>query len=82
MTTTETSSERADLLESLATHRHFLRYTVRDLTDEQATRRTTVSALDLGKRVLQSLVAVGGYGCHECHPIGSGPSRSSRSRCG
>jgi uncharacterized damage-inducible protein DinB len=37
--------ERADLLETLTKHRHFLRYTVRDLTDEQATRRTTVSAL-------------------------------------
>ncbi|GAB2876315.1 DinB family protein [Streptomyces mayteni] len=40
--------ERADLLESLAKHRYFLRHTVRGLTDEQATRRTTVSALYLG----------------------------------
>jgi Protein of unknown function (DUF664) len=42
------SSERADLLQSLATHRRFLRHTVRDLTDEQAARRTTVSELCLG----------------------------------
>jgi len=32
----------------LAKHRYFLRYTVRDLTDEQATQRTTVSELSLG----------------------------------
>lgn len=50
MTTTETTAtgERADLLETLATHRHFLRFTVRDLTDEQAARRTTASRLCLG----------------------------------
>ncbi|MCW2948969.1 MAG: hypothetical protein JWR24_5686 [Actinoallomurus sp.] len=50
MTTTEkpATSERADLLETLAKHRHFLRFTVRDLTDEQAAQRTTVSALCLG----------------------------------
>lgn len=42
------TGERADLLESLAKHRHFLRYTTRDLTDEQAGRRTTASALCLG----------------------------------
>ncbi|MEX5708219.1 DinB family protein [Parafrankia sp. FMc6] len=43
-----TVSEKEDLLATLAKHRHFLRYTVRDLTDEQAARRTTVSALCLG----------------------------------
>jgi uncharacterized damage-inducible protein DinB len=42
------TGERADLLDSLAKHRHFLRYTVRDLTDEQARQRTTVSELSLG----------------------------------
>ncbi|MFB7667442.1 DinB family protein [Kitasatospora sp. NPDC056138] len=42
------SSERADLLEALAKHRDLLRRTVRDLTDEQAARRTTVSELCLG----------------------------------
>ncbi|WP_431679468.1 DinB family protein [Kitasatospora sp. KL5] len=42
------SRERADLLEVLGTHRGFLRYTVRDLDDEQAKQRTTVSELCLG----------------------------------
>lgn len=41
-------AERADLLAMLAKHRHFLRYTTRDLTDDQAGRRTTVSELTLG----------------------------------
>jgi uncharacterized damage-inducible protein DinB len=48
MTTATTSTERADLLDTLAKHRHFLRYTVRDLTDEQAAQRTTASELCLG----------------------------------
>ncbi|MEP6695381.1 MAG: DinB family protein [Pseudonocardiales bacterium] len=36
------------MLETLGRHRYFLRHTVRDLTDEQAAQRTTVSALSLG----------------------------------
>ena len=49
MTTTEThTAERADLLESLATPRYFLRHTVQGLTDDQARERTTVSELTLG----------------------------------
>jgi uncharacterized damage-inducible protein DinB len=40
--------ERADLLRALAKARHFLRFTTRDLTDEQAGQRTTVSELCLG----------------------------------
>jgi len=44
----ELSAERSDLLESLAKHRYFLRYTVRDLTDEQAGIRNTTSELCLG----------------------------------
>jgi hypothetical protein len=40
--------ERADLLATLGKHRHFLRFTTRDLTDEQAGQRTTVSELTLG----------------------------------
>lgn len=49
-TTTDTTitGERADLLDALAKHRHFLRHTARDLTDEQAGRRTTTSELCLG----------------------------------
>jgi len=49
MTSTETSTgERADLLEALGKARYFLRYTVRDLTDEQAAARPTASELGLG----------------------------------
>jgi uncharacterized damage-inducible protein DinB len=51
MITTEASTttrERADLLETLAKHRYFLRFTVRDLTDAQAALRPTASALCLG----------------------------------
>ncbi|QMU69847.1 DinB family protein [Streptacidiphilus sp. P02-A3a] len=43
-----TTNERDDLLESLAAHRRFLLYTVKDLTDDQARKRTTVSELTLG----------------------------------
>ncbi|WP_405012517.1 DinB family protein [Kitasatospora sp. NBC_01539] len=42
------TGERADLLVALAKQRHFLRFTTRDLTDEQAALRTTASALCLG----------------------------------
>ncbi|WP_449065307.1 DinB family protein [Planomonospora algeriensis] len=50
MTTQEktVTGERADLLQTLAKHRGFLRQTVEGLTDEQAARRTTVSELCLG----------------------------------
>lgn len=47
-TTPPLSTERADLLELLQTARHFLRFTVQGLTDEQARERTTVSELTLG----------------------------------
>ena len=42
------TGERADLLATLAKARHFLRFTTRDLDDEQARQRTTVSELTLG----------------------------------
>jgi uncharacterized damage-inducible protein DinB len=42
------SRERTDFLQTLSTHRGFLRHTVRDLTDEQASERPTSSALCLG----------------------------------
>jgi uncharacterized damage-inducible protein DinB len=45
---TTVTGERADLLAALANARHFLRLTTRDLTDEQARQRTTVSELTLG----------------------------------
>jgi uncharacterized damage-inducible protein DinB len=46
--TTNLTGERADLLASLAKARHFLRFTTRDITEEQARQRTTVSELTLG----------------------------------
>ncbi|THA31996.1 DinB family protein [Streptomyces sp. A1277] len=47
-TTSGLDAERADLLEALAKQRHFLRFTARDLTDEQAGQRTTASELCVG----------------------------------
>ena len=47
-TASTADGERADLLATLAQHRHFLRFTARDLTDEQARQRTTVSELSVG----------------------------------
>ncbi len=40
--------ERADILAGLASARYFLRFTARDLTDEQARQRTTASELCVG----------------------------------
>jgi uncharacterized damage-inducible protein DinB len=54
---TTTTRERADLLAQLASARHFLRHTMRDLDDEQATRRTTASALCLAG-ILKHVTAV------------------------
>jgi Protein of unknown function (DUF664) len=42
------SGERADILAMLAKQRHFLCFTTRDLSDDQARQRTTVSELCLG----------------------------------
>ncbi|GAA1580565.1 DinB family protein [Kribbella hippodromi] len=42
------SGERADILEFLGKHRHFLRHTAQGLTDEQASTRSTVSELTVG----------------------------------
>jgi uncharacterized damage-inducible protein DinB len=49
--------ERDDLVETLDAHRGFLRHTVRNLTEEQARRRTTVSELSLAG-VLKHVTAV------------------------
>jgi uncharacterized damage-inducible protein DinB len=46
--TTTVTREHTDLLAALARRRHFLRFTLRDLTDAQAAERTTVSELCLG----------------------------------
>ena len=42
------TGERADILETLRTHRYFLRHTVEGLTDEQARLTPTASELSLG----------------------------------
>src|SRR5215469_304506 len=42
------TGERADLLAALGERRYFLRYTVRDLTEDQARQRPTASSLTLG----------------------------------
>ncbi|MFD4655629.1 DinB family protein [Kitasatospora sp. NPDC058444] len=47
-TTPALTGERADLLVALQKQRHFLRFTTRDLTDEQAGLRTCASELCLG----------------------------------
>jgi hypothetical protein len=44
---TTLTGERADLVQTLDAHRNFLRFTVRGLTDEQATQRPTASELTL-----------------------------------
>lgn len=53
------TTERADLLETLAKHRYFLRYTLRDLTDEQAALTPTASELCLGGLIKHVAVTEG-----------------------
>jgi uncharacterized damage-inducible protein DinB len=53
--------ERADLLAALAKNRHFLRFTTRGLTDEQARQRTTVSELCLGGLIKHVTAAEQGW---------------------
>ena len=48
MSTEILDTERTELLEVLAKQRHFMRFTTRDLTDDQARQRTTASELCLG----------------------------------
>lgn len=51
------TGERADLAETLGKHRNFVTFTARDLTDEQAATRTTVSELTIGG-IIKHLSAV------------------------
>ncbi len=53
--------ERADIVETLATHRAFLRHTVQGLTDEEARRRTTASELCLGGVIKHVASVEGGW---------------------
>jgi hypothetical protein len=55
------SRERADLIETLATHRTFLLQTVRGLSDEQAALRTTASQLCLGGLIKHVTAAEQGW---------------------
>jgi hypothetical protein len=69
------SQERADLLETLTTHRSFLRQTVQGLTDEQAARRTTTSELCLGGLIKHvSSVEQGWADFIERGPVAIGPA--------
>jgi uncharacterized damage-inducible protein DinB len=63
MTTVEQTltGERADLLETLRVHRFFLRNTARDLTDEQATTRSTVSELTIGGLIKHVAITEAGW---------------------
>ncbi len=56
-TTAAITDERDDLLETLATHRGFLRHTVRGLSPEHLAERTTTSQLCLGG-ILKHVAAV------------------------
>jgi hypothetical protein len=58
---TTTTGERADLLAALAKQRHFLCFTVRDLTDAQAAQRTTASELCLGGLIKHVALAESGW---------------------
>jgi hypothetical protein len=60
-TGTTMASERADLLANLAERRHFLRFTVRDLTDQQAAQQTTASELCLGGLIKHVTAAERGW---------------------
>jgi len=60
-TPTDLSLERRDLLESLHTHRAFLRHTVAGLSDDQARERTTVSELTLGGLVKHVMLTEAGW---------------------
>jgi hypothetical protein len=55
------SRERADLLETLAKHRGFLRQTVLGLSDQEAAERTTSSELCLGGIIKHVSLVEGGW---------------------
>jgi uncharacterized damage-inducible protein DinB len=77
MTAPTLTGERADLLQTLAKHRGFLRYTVAGLTDEQATLTPTKSALQLGGLIKHvsacekqwCAFAAGGAAAMEAEPV-------------
>jgi Protein of unknown function (DUF664) len=58
---TTKNQERADLLDTLAKHRDFLRFTVRGMSDEQAAEHPTVSALCLGGLIKHAAAVESGW---------------------
>ncbi|MBO0803037.1 MAG: DinB family protein [Nocardiopsaceae bacterium] len=68
--------ERADLLTELATARHFLRYTLRGLTDEQAAQRTTASELCLGGLIKHCAAVERNWASFIVHGAAAAPSFS------
>jgi uncharacterized damage-inducible protein DinB len=61
VSTTATTTERDDLVSTLDNHRRFLKFTARDLTDEQAAARTTVSELCIGGLIKHVTLAERGW---------------------
>jgi uncharacterized damage-inducible protein DinB len=55
------TGERADLAQALAKNRGFLRFTTRDMTDEQAAQRTTASELCLGGIIKHVTIVEGNW---------------------
>jgi Protein of unknown function (DUF664) len=70
----ELEAERSDLLAMLGKNRHFLRYTTRDLTDDQARARSTVSELTLGGLIRHVTLVEGNW----ARFIVGGPSAMGR----
>jgi uncharacterized damage-inducible protein DinB len=75
--TTTLAGERADLLATLAKARHFLRFTTRDLSDEQARQRTTVSELTLGGLIKHVTAAERNWASFIVHGPSVGPDFSA-----
>jgi hypothetical protein len=73
------TGERADLLTALGKARHFLRFTTRDLTEEQARQRTTVSELTLGGLVKHVTAVEKNWARFIVHGPSAGPDFSNLS---
>jgi hypothetical protein len=73
--TVTTTTERSDLLQTLDRHRFFLRFTARDLTDDQAAQRTTTSELSIGGVIKHVTTVESGW----VHFILEGPSAMTSS---
>lgn len=74
---TTATGERADLLAALARARHFLRYTARDLDDEQARQRTTVSELTVGGLIKHQTAVEKNWASFITHGPSAAPDRGA-----